>query len=150
MIAWADIIVTGKEVTNATVPQGSESNLDTQRLEFEIRKYEEEREFRLLKVQRTEQKGKEEREIRRQEIEFKRQGLRLREEALERKDGLAARIKFYGDAIRNTAFKMGNDQLDISFISLATWNVCSRILLFLIIHVSFYHFTCFTYATVFE
>jgi len=91
MNAWADIIVTGKEVANVTVTQDSESSLDRQRLEFEIRKYEDERQFRLMErerverkereeLERVEQREREERDIRKQEIEFKRQELRLRTE----------------------------------------------------------------------
>jgi hypothetical protein len=109
MNAWAEIIVTGKEA----VAQGHEPHLDKQRLEFEMRKYEEEREVRRLETERAERREKEERDIQRQEIALKREELQLRVQESARKDTPAARIKFYGDAIRNTAFKMGNDPLDI-------------------------------------
>jgi hypothetical protein len=71
-----------------------------------MHKYNEEREFRRLQMERLDRKEQEEREYRQEE-------LRLRVRESQRKDTPASRLKFYGDAIRNSAFKMGNDPIDL-------------------------------------
>lgn len=73
MNAWADIVLTGKEVAKATVTCGRKLDLEKRCIDFQIQKYEEEREFRRLEAQRMAQKELEGREIRQQELEVKRQ-----------------------------------------------------------------------------
>ena len=130
MNAWAERIIEGREAATAVgAPKiMGDPDLERRRLEFEIRRYEEEKEEkrRLYEAEREEKKR-----IHEESLNFQREQLRRQEEDLElrrrelmrneakdradreRNESRVMKAKIFGDAIRNSAFRMGNDVIDI-------------------------------------
>src|SRR5678816_3626705 len=116
-------------------PEETAYELQKRRLEFEIRKYEEqkekeEREERRREEEKKEQKEKEEREERRRKEEKKEQKEKDEREKKERKEkeerekkekmeeqtirnSLASRTKRYSDALKNVLWKFPSDPIEI-------------------------------------
>ena len=133
MEAFAELIVAGKDEPTAAGamadPGGAVSGmtmmmadpeLQKQFLQLEIAKLEEARRAR-------EEKLEWERQIKQEELELRRREL-VRQENKDRIDAdrfgaTVTKVKLYGDAFRNAAFRMGNDALD----ALPFFEHCERV-----------------------
>jgi len=137
---WAEIVLVGgdKVTASATKPTTATSSLsevERQRLQFNIdkfkweqeeakRKYQELREFRRQEQVEAKRRNEEEVALRKAELktrdeeqELRRlEVIRLRDrdaKETEEQNTAASKIKIFGDAFRNTAFKMSNEPIDL-------------------------------------
>ncbi len=124
LATWAGLIVQGKDkppaepvVVGPLKTLGYDPELEKRRLEFEMRKYEEEMQLRIQELERNEK-------IRLEELAVKKAELRLREDRdkaeakhkaaeFAKQDSAVARAKLYGDCIKNTMTRMPNDPIEI-------------------------------------
>jgi hypothetical protein len=133
--AWAEIVVQGKDKPLGAPTGFSSVELERERLMFEKMKFETEQEEKRRRMEieqrrfETEQEEKRRRfemeqeekkqmeDIRMQELELKRRELALQEQRdrreAARKNTVASKVKSFGDAFRNAAYKMNNDPVDL-------------------------------------
>jgi len=142
MSTWAEVIVAGNDTSAATAHSivGYDPELEKQRLAWEMKRYDEEREYqRKRDVEEREIRKKEialkEAKIKKVEIDndlrrkceeeqlrLKNEELKLRQDKLARQvekdnieraktESVATKMKIFGDAMRGTAFKMSNDPI---------------------------------------
>ena len=107
MAAWAEIVLAGKDKPVAAAsPLGYDPDLERQRLEFEIRKYEEEKEERRLKYEEE----KEERRLRHEEERrLKERELQIQIDRERESKSLVSKTKVYADALKGTIARMPAD-----------------------------------------
>jgi len=142
MDSWAVVVAKGEDVATATVavtPVSYDVDLERRKFDFEVRRYEEsikrgdeekeerkeERRLRAALESKREDEEREERR-RRDDIEqkrwdedaaLKRAQLKMQEDRdrreREKNESVVSKLRIFGDAIKNSIVKMGNDPLDL-------------------------------------
>jgi hypothetical protein len=115
MEAWAELILANKDKAPPAAAAASKTgyidpDVEKQRLLLDIERFKWEQEEAKRRFDEERARYEDERELRRQEM--KRLIEKDQKEA-ERQNSTASKIKLFGDAFRNAAFKMSNDPIDL-------------------------------------
>jgi len=119
---WAEIVLTGHDTKPAAsvATVGYNVDLERQKLDFEIRKYEEEKEERKKRYEEEQEERRKRLELEEkqweEEAEYRKAKLKLQEEREEREREKRIdchKIKAIGDALRNSLVKMRTEPIDL-------------------------------------
>jgi predicted kinase len=129
--AWAELIIAGKDVVPAGAiakSVGSDPEIERQRLTLDIERFKWEQEVKHKEGLRYDAEF----EMRRRELQMRDEEQQLRRQEIARnrekdareseiRNSVASKIKLFGDAFRNAAFKMSNEPIELIPFSI-TWN----------------------------
>ena len=115
--AWAEMVAAGKDkppkAEVGTLPTGYDPDLERRRLEFEIRKYEGEREERSCRREKEAAEREEERAIKLRKLALREKEVKAQLERDREKKSLVDQAKRFGLALKGTIARMPTDPVDM-------------------------------------
>jgi hypothetical protein len=117
--AWAEAVVAGKDqpvtvvATGAPSLHGYDAELERQRFEWEKAKWEDERQLQREQLRLQEASQLEKREFHAQQLKLQAEMLKRQDSERDEKQSTVSQVKRWGDAMRNSAIRMGNDTIDL-------------------------------------
>ena len=111
MNAWAELVAAGKDKPAAVATPvaglvGYDPELERKRLDFEMRKYEQDREDRKLKEEKEEKEKETAHELRLHEIKLKEKELQIQIDRDKANQSLVSKTKLYADAMKGSISRM--------------------------------------------